>query len=132
MTRLVVDASAVVKAVTEDSEQGREALEYLRGRTPHAPHLVDAEVGSALRRMVLRDRLAPAVAAEARRLGEALVLERHPHAGPLAMAAWELRDSVGFCDGLYVALAEILDCELLTVDGRLARAAPSEVRVALI
>ena len=132
MTPLVVDASAVVKAVTEDSEQGREALRYLGERTPHAPHLVDAEVGSALRRMVLRGQLAPAVAAEARRLGEVLVMERHAHSGPLASAAWELRDSVGFYDGLYVALASALDCELLTVDGRLARAAPPEVCVEVI
>ena len=132
MTPLVVDASAVVKAVTDNSGKGREALKYLGERTPHAPHLVDAEVGSALRRMVLRGRLAPAVAAESRRLGEVLVLERHAHIGPLALAAWELRDSVGFYDGLYVALAAALDCELLTVDGRLARAAPPEVRVKLL
>jgi hypothetical protein len=36
--------------------------------------------------------------------------------------AYELRDNVTACDAAYVALAETLDCELLTGDGRLADA----------
>ena len=35
---------------------------------------------------------------------------------------WELRDSVSSYDATYVALAEALECALLTADGRLARA----------
>ena len=120
MTALVVDASAVVKAVTEGTGEGRGVLDRFEGRTVHAPHLVDAEVGSALRKMVLRGLLAPEIAARARRLAEALVQERHPHTGPLAEAAWVLRDNGGFYDGLYVGLAGVLDCDLLTADSRLA------------
>lgn len=132
MTALVVDASALVKAVTERSAHRSEVLSRMEGRRVHAPHLVDAELGSALRRMVLRGQLPAGVAAAARRLGEALVDTRHPHAGPLSEAAWELRDNVGFYDGLYVALAAALDCEMLTADIRLARAVLPEVTVAQV
>jgi predicted nucleic acid-binding protein len=35
---------------------------------------------------------------------------------------WELRDNVTAYDATYVALAEALDCSLVTADARLARA----------
>jgi predicted nucleic acid-binding protein len=40
----------------------------------------------------------------------------------LAQFAWLLRDNVSFYDGLYVALAQLLERPLLTLDRRLARA----------
>jgi predicted nucleic acid-binding protein len=36
--------------------------------------------------------------------------------------AWELRENLTAYDALYVALAEELDCELVTADARIARA----------
>ncbi|MFV0317512.1 MAG: type II toxin-antitoxin system VapC family toxin [Microthrixaceae bacterium] len=47
--------------------------------------------------------------------------ERYDHRGLLARA-WELRDNVRGWDATYVALAEALDCTLVTIDGRLERA----------
>lgn len=35
---------------------------------------------------------------------------------------WELRDNLSAYDASYVALAELLDCNLLTADARLSRA----------
>lgn len=35
---------------------------------------------------------------------------------------WELRHNVSACDAAYIALAEALDCNLLTADHRLASA----------
>ena len=35
---------------------------------------------------------------------------------------WELRDNLSAYDASYVALAELLDCSLLTADARLSRA----------
>jgi predicted nucleic acid-binding protein len=35
---------------------------------------------------------------------------------------WELRENLSAYDASYVALAELLDCDLLTADGRLSRA----------
>ena len=40
----------------------------------------------------------------------------------LATRAWEFRDSVTYYDATYVALAELLDAPLVTLDRRLARA----------
>jgi predicted nucleic acid-binding protein len=34
---------------------------------------------------------------------------------------WELRDNLSACDASYVALAELLDCNLLTADARRGR-----------
>jgi predicted nucleic acid-binding protein len=42
--------------------------------------------------------------------------------GPLLRRVWELRDNVTPYDACYVALAEALDCPLLTADVRLSNA----------
>ena len=51
-----------------------------------------------------------------------LPIRRAGHRG-LLQRAWALRENVTFYDGLYVALAERLDLPVLTLDGRLAKAA---------
>ncbi len=35
---------------------------------------------------------------------------------------WQLRENLSACNASYVALAELLDCTLLTADARLSRA----------
>jgi predicted nucleic acid-binding protein len=40
----------------------------------------------------------------------------------LLQRVWELRDNLSAYDASYVALAELLDCTLLTADRRLSRA----------
>ena len=50
-----------------------------------------------------------------------LELDVYP-TGPLLRRVWELRDNVTAYDACYVALAEALDCALLTADARLSRA----------
>jgi predicted nucleic acid-binding protein len=87
----------------------------------HAPHLVDLQVLSVLRRQ------ATAGVLDARRAGFALQdladlpITRYPHA-PFARRVWELRSNLTPYDAAYVALAETLGCLLLTADARLARA----------
>ncbi len=51
-----------------------------------------------------------------------LALVRYPHL-PFAERIWELRRNLTPYDAAYVALAEALDCLLLTADRRLKRAA---------
>jgi len=120
----VVDASVVV-AILADAEQLPWAQAQLsRQRSDGAlwaPHLIDAEVGHALRRRVAAGRLEEEAAAEALLDFAQMPLRRIDHAG-LLPRAWELRHNVSFYDGLYVALAEILDVPLLTLDQRLERA----------
>jgi len=53
-------------------------------------------------------------------------------ASELLERAFELRHNVTVADACYVALAEQLDCALVTSDGRLARASGVDVRVTLV
>jgi predicted nucleic acid-binding protein len=50
----------------------------------------------------------------------------------LVLRAFELREHLSVYDACYVALAEQLDCELLTADRRLARAPGIDVRVTVV
>ena len=121
---VVVDASALVAAVADVGDVGRQARERLRQCRRIAPFLIDAEVGSALRSMVLRGDVDEGAAESARLLAERMIHRRHRHHGVLAARAWQLRQNVGFYGALYVALAERLDCPLVTADKRIARALP--------
>ena len=119
---VVVDASALVSAVVDEGDLGDRSRAMLRDRRRAAPFLIDAEVGSAVRSMVLRGDLDDAVGESARLLAERMVHIRHSHHGAVGTRAWQLRHNLGFYDALYVALAERLGCQLITADLRIARA----------
>ena len=87
----------------------------------HAPHLLDIEVASGVRRLVQRKEITLDRAEQAFEDFSRFAIERHAHA-PLLARIWELRDAMTAYDGTYVALAEALDAPLLTCDCRLARA----------
>jgi predicted nucleic acid-binding protein len=120
----VIDASVVV-TVLADAEHALWAEAQLSAsgadRSLWAPHLIDAEVGHALRREAAAGRLAEDRAEAALMDLVSMPLRRIDHTG-LFPRAWELRHNLSFYDGLYVALAEGLDVSLVTLDRRLARA----------
>lgn len=120
---IVIDASALVVAVVEAGERGR-AVRRLLDDGAAAPHLVDAEVGQAVRGLVLRDVLDEPAGSAALGAAHELVTERHTHRA-LSARAWALRANVSYYDGLYVSLAEALALPLVTVDRRLAAAVPT-------
>lgn len=113
---IVVDASAAISALL-NAGPARQALgeEQL-----HVPHLIDTEVVNALRRGVASSRIEPGDAWTAldrwRRLGMWRYAVFH-----LLERVWELRENLSAYDASYVALAESLDCSLLTADPRLGR-----------
>ncbi|MBK8097137.1 MAG: type II toxin-antitoxin system VapC family toxin [Planctomycetes bacterium] len=117
---IVLDASVVVELLlrTARSEAVRERLR--RGSLAHAPLLLDAEVGAALRRLERCRVLTAAHATEALSAAVQMPISRHPLA-VLLPRAWELRKNIAVYDGMYVALAEALSAPLLTTDRRLAR-----------
>ncbi|MCP9825155.1 type II toxin-antitoxin system VapC family toxin [Synechococcus sp. EJ6-Ellesmere] len=114
---VVVDASVLVDALLI---QGA-ARDRLAEANIQAPDLIDAELLSVLRRLVLADQLAEQHALEALATAQRLGLRRHVsrHLWP---RAWELRSNLTAYDALYVALAEELGATLLTGDSRAARA----------
>ena len=118
---LVVDASALLLGLLGTSTEHRGLRRRLSSEECHAPHLVDAEVGSVLRRRVMRGELSPADAEGLLGAAPPLIDHRHDMTGRLALAAWSLRDNLSFSDALYVALAQALTCTLLTADARLLR-----------
>ena len=128
---VVLDASVAATALVEVTPQAERLRHRLAQIVTHAPHLIDAEVGSVLRRRTSAGHIAADVAAGALRGLGLLVGQRYPH-GPLATAAWALGDNVTYYDALYVALAARLGYPLLTADARLARAPGLPCAVELI
>lgn len=116
---IVVDASAMVEALI-GREADAELLELLAGDVA-APHLLDVEVLSVLRGLVLKDKLEPVAADEARTDHFAFTISRHEVA-PLAERIWELRHQVTSYDACYLALAEALAAPLYTCDTKLTNA----------
>jgi predicted nucleic acid-binding protein len=110
----------LVIAVVDTTERGEQVRSRLTAGAI-APHLVDAEVGQGVRGLVLRGLLDHAAAERSLRSAERLVVERFPHP-PLRARSWELRATVSFYDGLYVALAETANLPLLTADLKLTTA----------
>ncbi|MDP2710936.1 MAG: type II toxin-antitoxin system VapC family toxin [Solirubrobacteraceae bacterium] len=125
----VLDASVLVAYLSggQFAHEARAAL-FADTRRNWAPHLVDAEVGHALRRIVGVGELSARAARAALDDLADLPLRRVAH-GALLGRAWELRANVTFYDGLYVALAERLELGLVTLDARLAAAPGVRARI---
>ncbi len=113
----VVDASVIVGGLRYDGL----ARERLRSRQLFAPHLVDLEVLDALRREARSGRLGAADGALLLRALRALGITRYPTFG-LTDRIWELRDNLSAYDASYVAVAEALECPLVTGDAGIAAA----------
>ncbi|MDQ3964183.1 MAG: type II toxin-antitoxin system VapC family toxin [Actinomycetota bacterium] len=119
---IVVDASIVTLAIAGDDVDGDTARNRLLEEPDlHAPHLVDLEVMSVLRRLHAAGEIESRRAALALDDLADLTLVRYPH-WPLAPRIWELRPNLSPYDASYVALAESLRCALVTGDRRIARA----------
>ena len=127
---LVVDASCLFEVVasTPGADGIRAALR--EDEEQAVPHLLDAEVLGIIRRHHELGRLDDTAANQAvmdlrdwpgERFGHRSLLDR----------AWQLRATIRGADALYVALAEVLDATLLTLDARLARAPGPRCRVQL-
>jgi len=93
------------------------ARHALAGEQLHAPHLIDSELANELRRRVAARQLEADAAWTALDSWRRLGMTRYAMFA-LLDRVWELRENASAHDASYVALAELLDCCLLTVDGR--------------
>lgn len=114
---IVVDASAALAAVLNAGPARR----ALSAEQLHAPHLIDSEVANGLRRRVAASQLRAEDGWAALHAWRRLGMTRYP-VFALLDRVWELRENLSAYDASYVALAELLACNLLTADARLSRA----------
>lgn len=128
---IVVDASAVVDALTGIA--GGEALrERLAAEELHAPALLDFEFVSALRGLTLAGHLGSSRAQDALSDYEDLLVNQWPAGDALRRRAFTLRHNLSAYDAAYVALAEALQCPLVTRDARLAGSSGHAVEVEVL
>jgi predicted nucleic acid-binding protein len=117
----VVDASVVVAALVDRGERGAWAEPLAISEAAVAPQLLPVEVANALRRLVAAGLVSDDAASLAHRDLLDLPMGLVEYAS-VADRVWELRRTVTAYDACYVALAELLDAPLATLDVRLARA----------
>jgi len=132
VTEYVVDASAAVSALARKDAVGIAAHKRIAEAGCHAPHLLDAEVGHVLRRGERAGEISEQTARTALRALPEMIDYRYPHTGRLADLTWGLRHTITFYDGLYVALATVLEVPLLTADVRLSRASGLSCAIILL
>lgn len=119
---LVVDASVVAEVLLGTS-RGAYAVPHLEGHDLIAPQHLTAEVASVVRGWSLGGHLTEDDALRAFREFQQLGVEQVPMIDRLP-AVWGLRHSLTAYDAMYVVLARVIGCRLLTLDARLATAAP--------
>ncbi len=119
---LVVDASAVAEILL-GTEAGRRAALLLDGHELLAPQHLTAEVASVVRGWSLSRQISDEQALRAFREFVALDVEQVSIVH-LLPAVYALRHNISAYDAMYVVLARAAQCRLLTLDARLAAAAP--------
>jgi predicted nucleic acid-binding protein len=118
---IILDASAVVDLVCDAPGAAELRERVLADGSAHTPTSSTSRFGSALGLLAADGELSPDRAADALVDAGDLPIVRYPHR-TLIERAWELRAHLTIHDGVYIALAELLDAPLLTCDTRLARA----------
>jgi predicted nucleic acid-binding protein len=128
---IVIDCSAIVDALTaaEDADRLRNRM---AGDDLHAPALLDFEVVAALRGLALGGHLTSARAEDALTDFEDLGIERWPSSDSLRRRAFQLRHNIPAYDAAYIALAEALDCPMLTRDHRLGLSTGHHARIEVL
>lgn len=127
---LVVDTSALLNAlVAKDRPPGLTERLSADGDL-HAPHLIDVEIVSALRRLNGSNELTDDRAADALSDFAETSISRYPHT-ELRSRAWEMRHNLTAYDAMFVALAEQLGVPLVTCCRRLAHASGHDAMIEL-
>jgi predicted nucleic acid-binding protein len=129
---IVVDASLIIDVLMA-TPAGRAAAQRLALHigAVQAPHLIDLETAQTLRRFERAGRISPSRALQAMDIFVSLRMRLHQHRRLLSRV-WQLRHTVSAYDAAYVALAEALDCPLVTTDARLAQSHGHTARIELI
>jgi predicted nucleic acid-binding protein len=125
---IVLDTSAVVNLLVGDEPRLPLATRVATASSIHAPHLLDTELVSALRGLVLGKHLSVRRAEAALHDFLDLPVVRYP-ATPLLIDVWQLRSAHTAYDATFIALAAALGCPLVTCDAKTRSAHGVDVEV---
>ena len=125
----VCDASAVAALLLDSGPDGQWVTQTVESGEIAAPALVTYETANVIRKHELAGQISPDQSAQAHADLLDLAIELWPY-DLLAARAWELRLNLSIYDATYVALAEITDLTLITLDKHLAKAPSTKCRIA--
>ena len=114
---IVADASVIYESLTGSAI----AQDLLADEQIQVPTVADIEIASALRKRVRLGRISVEDGWRALETYRWMGVTRHSDFA-LFDRIWELRDDLTAYDAAYVALAEIIECPLVTADARLTGA----------
>lgn len=117
---IVLHTSALVEFLVGSDTVAHRVRTTVAREQLAAPHAVDLECASTLRGLVQGGKLPAEEGRAALELLGAMNLRRYDHV-PLLGRIWSLRHTMWPYDAAYVALAEALNIDLLTVDHKLGR-----------
>jgi predicted nucleic acid-binding protein len=118
---IVLDTSALVEFLVGADVIAERIRAASIGQQLAAPCAVDLECASTLRGLTIGGKLPADEGKRALDLLGTMTLKRYDHV-PLLPRIWELRHNMWPYDAAYVALAESLGADLLTVDSKLGSA----------
>ena len=118
---IVLDTSALVEFLVGADVIAERVRAASIGQQLAAPCAVDLECASTLRGLAIGGKLPADEGKRALDLLGRMTLKRYDHV-PLLPRSWELRHNMWPYDAAYVALAESLGVDLLTVDSKLGGA----------
>ena len=118
---VVCDASALVALLLDSGPDGRWVTETITGSDLAAPNLVKFESANVIRRYELAGIVSPDRAAQAHADLLDLAIEPWPYE-LLSARARGLRRNLSSYDASYVALAELIEAKLVTLDKRIGGA----------
>ena len=117
----VLDASAMVALLLDGGVAGEWVAQQIVGASISAPSLLHYEVANIIRRSEQAGLISHDAAVQAHADCLRLAVDVWDYEA-LADRAWQLRRNLTIYDAAYVALAELLEAPLFTLDKRIGKA----------